>query len=84
MNLTLDLLAPDHSGSITAVHATGMAGERMAALGLIARQACVPAPPRAVRRTTAPRHRTTELMIRRADARSSCSIVFIADGSARG
>jgi len=35
MNLTLDHLAPDHSGSITAVNASGMAGERMAALGLI-------------------------------------------------
>jgi ferrous iron transport protein A len=35
MNLTLDHLAPDHSGSITAVHASGMAAERMAALGLI-------------------------------------------------
>lgn len=70
MNLTLDLLAPDHSGSITAVHATGMAGERMAALGLI--------PGRRVamlRRAPfgGPLHLAVgpaELMIRRADARA--------------
>jgi ferrous iron transport protein A len=70
MNLSLDRLAPDHSAAITAVHATGMAGERMAALGLI--------PGRRVallRRAPfgGPLHLRigpTELMIRRADARA--------------
>ena len=70
MNLTLDHLAPDHSGAITAVNASGMAGERMAALGLI--------PGRRVallRRAPfgGPLHLRigpTELMIRRADARA--------------
>ena len=70
MNLTLDHLAPDHSGSITAVNASGMAGERMAALGLI--------PGRRVallRRAPfgGPLHLRigpTELMIRRVDARA--------------
>ena len=70
MNLTLDRLAPDHSGSITSVHASGMAAERMAALGLI--------PGRRVallRRAPfgGPLHvriGPTELMIRRVDARA--------------
>lgn len=70
MNLTLDHLAPDHSGAITAVNASGMAAERMAALGLI--------PGRRVamlRRAPfgGPLHLRigpTELMIRRADARA--------------
>ena len=70
MNLTLDHLAPDHSGAITAVHASGMAAERMAALGLI--------PGRRVallRRAPfgGPLHLRigpTELMIRRVDARA--------------
>lgn len=70
MNLSLDRLAPDHSAAITAVNATGMAGERMAALGLI--------PGRRVallRRAPfgGPLHLRigpTELMIRRADARA--------------
>ena len=69
MNLTLDLLAPDHSGSITAVHATGMAGERMAALGLMPGKRVS-----LLRRAPfgGPLHLAigpTELMIRRADAR---------------
>lgn len=70
MNLTLDHLAPDHSGAITAVNASGMTGDRMAALGLI--------PGRRVamlRRAPfgGPLHLRigpTELMIRRADARA--------------
>jgi ferrous iron transport protein A len=69
MNLSLDRLAPDHSAAIIAVHATGMAGERMAALGLMpGRQVTV------LRRAPfgGPLHLRigpTELMIRRADAR---------------
>ena len=70
MNLTLDHLAPDHTATITAVHASGMTGERMAALGLV--------PGRRVallRRAPfgGPLHLRigpTELMIRRADARA--------------
>ncbi len=70
MNLTLDNLAPGHSGAITAVNASGMTGDRMAALGLI--------PGRRVamlRRAPfgGPLHLRigpTELMIRRADARA--------------
>ena len=70
MNLTLDHLAPEHSGSITAVHASGMAGERMAALGLIPGKRVV-----MLRRAPfgGPLHLRigpTELMIRRADARA--------------
>ncbi len=70
MNLSLDHLAPDHSAAITAVHATGMAGERMAALGLTpGRRVAV------LRRAPfgGPLHvriGPTELMIRRADARA--------------
>ena len=70
MNLSLDHLAPDHSAAITAVHATGMAGERMAALGLMpGRRVAV------LRRAPfgGPLHLRigpTELMIRRADARA--------------
>lgn len=70
MNLSLDHLAPDHSAAITAVHATGMAGERMAALGLTpGRRVAV------LRRAPfgGPLHLRigpTELMIRRADARA--------------
>ena len=70
MNLSLDCLAPDHSAAITAVHATGMAGERMAALGLMpGRRVAV------LRRAPfgGPLHLRigpTELMIRRADARA--------------
>jgi ferrous iron transport protein A len=70
MNLSLDRLAPDHSAAITAVHATGMAGERMAALGLLpGRRVAV------LRRAPfgGPLHLRigpTELMIRRADARA--------------
>ena len=70
MNLTLDRLLPDHSAAITAVHATGMAGERMAALGLtVGRRVAV------LRRAPfgGPLHLRigpTELMIRRADARA--------------
>jgi ferrous iron transport protein A len=70
MNLSLDHLAPDHSAAITAVHATGMAGERMAALGLQpGRRVAV------LRRAPfgGPLHLRigpTELMIRRADARA--------------
>lgn len=70
MNLTLDHLAPDHSGAITAVHATGMAAERMAALGLIPGKRVA-----LLRRAPfgGPLHLRvgpTELMIRRADARA--------------
>jgi len=70
MNLSLDRLAADHSAAITAVHATGMAGERMAALGLMpGRRVAV------LRRAPfgGPLHLRigpTELMIRRADARA--------------
>ena len=70
MNLSLDRLAPDHAATITAVHATGMAGERMAALGLTpGRRVAV------LRRAPfgGPLHLRlgpTELMIRRADARA--------------
>jgi ferrous iron transport protein A len=70
MNLSLDRLATDHSAAITAVHATGMAGERMAALGLMpGRRVAV------LRRAPfgGPLHLRigpTELMIRRADARA--------------
>jgi Fe2+ transport system protein FeoA len=67
--MTLDLLSPDHSGAIAAVHPTGMTRERMAALGLV--------PGRRVqmlRRAPfgGPLHLRigpTELMIRRIDAR---------------
>jgi ferrous iron transport protein A len=70
MNLTLDRLAPDHSGAITAVHAFGMAAERMAALGLIpgTRVAMLRRAP-----FGGPLHLRiglTELMIRRVDARA--------------
>jgi ferrous iron transport protein A len=70
MNLTLDQLAPDHSASITSVHASGMAGERMAALGLIPGKRVA-----MLRRAPfgGPLHLAigpTELMIRRADARA--------------
>ena len=70
MNLTLDHLSPDHSGSITAVHASGMAAERMAALGLIPGNRVA-----LLRRAPfgGPLHLAigpTELMIRRADARA--------------
>lgn len=70
MNLTLDHLLPDHSAAITAVHASGMARERMAALGLtVGRRVTV------VRRAPfgGPLHLRigpTELMIRRAEARA--------------
>ena len=70
MNLSLDRLAPDHSAAITAVHATGMAGERMAALGL------APGKRVAVLRRApfgGPLHLRigpAEMMIRRADARA--------------
>jgi Fe2+ transport system protein FeoA len=68
--MTLDRLAPDHCAAIVAVDATGMAGERMAALGLTAgRHVAV------LRRAPfgGPLHLRigpTELMIRRADART--------------
>ena len=70
MNLSLDRLAPHHSAEITAVHATGMAGERMAALGLmLGRRVAM------LRRAPfgGPLHLRigpNELMIRRADARA--------------
>jgi len=70
MNLSLDRLAPHHSAAIVSVNATGMAGERMAALGLI------PGKRVAVLRRApfgGPLHLSigpTELMIRRADARA--------------
>lgn len=70
MNLTLDRLLPDHSAAITAVHATGMARERMAALGLtVGRRVAV------LRRAPfgGPLHLRigpTELMIRRTEARA--------------
>ena len=70
MNLTLDHLLPDHSAAITAVHATGMARERMAALGLtVGRRVAV------LRRAPfgGPLHLRigpTELMIRRTEARA--------------
>jgi ferrous iron transport protein A len=68
--MTLDRLDPHHCAAIAAVQATGMAGERMAALGL--------QPGRSVavlRRAPfgGPLHLRigpTELMIRRADARA--------------
>jgi ferrous iron transport protein A len=68
--VTLDRLAPDLYAQIAAVHASGMAGERMAALGLTpGRQVAV------LRRAPfgGPLHLRigpTELMIRRADARA--------------
>ena len=70
MSLTLDHLSPDHIGTITAVNASGMTAERMAALGLV--------PGRRVallRRAPfgGPLHLRigpTELMIRRVDARA--------------
>jgi ferrous iron transport protein A len=68
--MTLDRLAPDHCAAIAAVLATGMVGERMAALGLRAgRHVAV------LRRGPfgGPLHLRigpTELMIRRADART--------------
>ncbi len=70
MNLSLDRLAPHHSAAIVSVNATGMAGERMAALGLI------PGKRVAVLRRApfgGPLHLAigpAELMIRRADARA--------------
>ena len=70
MNLSLDRLLTNHSAAIMAVHATGMAGERMAALGLLpGRRVTV------LRRAPfgGPLHLRigpTELMIRRADARA--------------
>lgn len=70
MNLSLDHLLPDHSAAIVSVNATGMASERMAALGLI------PGKRVAVLRRApfgGPLHLSigpTELMIRRADARA--------------
>ncbi len=70
MNLSLDRLAPQHSAAITAVRASGMAAERMAALGLLpGRRVAV------LRRAPfgGPLHLRigpTELMIRRADARA--------------
>jgi ferrous iron transport protein A len=70
MNLTLDHLLPDHSASITAVHATGMARERMAALGLTVGR-CVAVLRRAP--FGGPLHLRigpNELMIRRVDARA--------------
>lgn len=70
MNLSLDRLAPEHSAAITAVHATGMAGERMAALGLLPGKRVM-----VLRRAPfgGPLHLRigpTELMIRRTDARA--------------
>ena len=70
MNLSLDCLAPDHSATITAVHATGMTGDRMAALGLMLGKRVA-----MLRRAPfgGPLHLKigpTELMIRRADARA--------------
>jgi ferrous iron transport protein A len=68
--MTLDRLAPEHCAAIAAVHATGMAGERMAALGLrVGRQVAL------LRRAPfgGPLHLRiglTELMIRRVDARA--------------
>jgi ferrous iron transport protein A len=68
--MTLDRLAPDQYAAISAVHASGMAGERMAALGLTpGRQVAV------LRRAPfgGPLHvriGPTELMIRRVDARA--------------
>lgn len=70
MNLSLDLLLTNHSGAIVSVSASGMAGERMAALGLLpGRRVAV------LRRAPfgGPLHLRigpTELMIRRADARA--------------
>jgi ferrous iron transport protein A len=67
---SLDRLAAGHCAAITAVHATGIAGERMAALGLTpGRHVAV------LRRAPfgGPLHLRigpTELMIRRSDARS--------------
>ena len=68
--MTLDRLAPLYCAAIAAVHATGMAGERMAALGLLpGRRVAV------LRRAPfgGPLHLRigpTELMIRRSDARA--------------
>ncbi len=70
MNLSLDRLAPHHSAAIVKVSASGMTGERMAALGLL------PGKRVAVLRRApfgGPLHLSigpTELMIRRADARA--------------
>jgi len=70
MNLTLDRLLPEHCASITSVTGTGMAGERMAALGLLpGKQVTL------LRRAPfgGPLHLRigpTELMIRRIDARA--------------
>ncbi|HTP46469.1 MAG TPA: FeoA family protein [Casimicrobiaceae bacterium] len=68
--MTLDRLGPQHSAAIAAVEATGMAGERMAALGLLPGRQVV-----LLRRAPfgGPLHLRigpTELMIRRADARA--------------
>ena len=68
--MTLDRLGPQHSAAIAAVQATGMVGERMAALGLLPGRRVV-----LLRRAPfgGPLHLRigpTELMIRRADARA--------------
>jgi ferrous iron transport protein A len=70
MNLSLDRLSPEYSAAITAVHASGMAGDRMAALGLLPGKRVT-----VLRRAPfgGPLHLRigpTELMIRRADARA--------------
>jgi ferrous iron transport protein A len=68
--MTLDRLGVHLSGAIAAVHASGMAGERMAALGLLPGRRVL-----LLRRAPfgGPLHLRigpTELMIRRADARA--------------
>ena len=68
--MTLDRLSTHHSAAIAAVHATGMAGERMAAPGLLPGKRVL-----LLRRAPfgGPLHLRigpTELMIRRADARA--------------
>ena len=68
--MTLDRLGAHHSAAIAAVNATGMAGERMAALGLLPGRRVL-----LLRRAPfgGPLHLRigpTELMIRRADARA--------------
>ena len=70
MNLSLDRLFPDHSAAIISVHATGMTGDRMAALGLLPGKRVT-----VLRRAPfgGPLHLRigpTELMIRRSDARA--------------
>jgi len=70
MNLSLDRLLTNHSASIVSVSASGMAGDRMAALGLLpGRRVAV------LRRAPfgGPLHLRigpTELMLRRTDARA--------------